>query len=119
MTSGLPIIRKFFRAESDRDRTQLLLRCPDSVLFKHAAEFREACRKAHFDTGEDFIDLRLSLLAAVRDADGLLPAKMVQHVEIVRQLLVRFVAGQISIANSAPAPEWPLDAPQPPGALDI
>lgn len=66
----LPIIRQMHEAESDEARAKILLQVPDAVLMRHMAVFAKACRRAGFELGELFIDVRRAEWHAVRGVDG-------------------------------------------------
>lgn len=70
----LPIIRQFHDADGDAERAKLLLNVPDIILAKYEPVFREACRRARFDIGEDWITQKIDALRAVRDDMGNLPS---------------------------------------------
>jgi hypothetical protein len=68
--SLLPIIRQMHDAESDRARAGVLLTVPDAVLCKYRSVFDDACRRAGFDLGRKFIEMRRAEWCATRGADG-------------------------------------------------
>jgi hypothetical protein len=74
--SMLPIIREMLDAGSDEERGRIMLRAPDAVLIKYRDQFEIACRKAHFDVGLEFIDVRRAAYHAVRTRDGRLPEQL-------------------------------------------
>ena len=70
----LPIVRQMHDAEGDKARARILLSVSDAVLMKYREAFEAACRRASFDAGLRFIDVRRAEWCAVRGADGSLPA---------------------------------------------
>lgn len=66
----LPIIRQMHEAESDEARARILLVVSDLVLMRYREAFEQACRRARFDLGQHFIDIRRAEWSAVRGADG-------------------------------------------------
>ena len=91
--SLLPLIRQFHDAGSDRARASLLLRLPDGVLAKHAHVFEAACRRAGFEAGLGFIDLRRVAWLAVRDELGRLPAGLEIELARWREQLAAYAEG--------------------------
>jgi hypothetical protein len=89
----LPLIREMHDAPDDRARAEILLRLPDAVVLRHAPIFAEACRRARFEDGFVFVELRVAALMATRDAAGLLPARTVQELDALRAALARYCAG--------------------------
>jgi hypothetical protein len=89
----LPILRQLHDADGDRARADTLLRMPDSVALKYHAVIEAACRKGDFETGVKFIAVRVTLLLAVRDGNGLPRADLVEIVERFRIALAEFAAG--------------------------
>lgn len=87
----LPILRQLYDAEGDRARADILLRMPDSVMLKYRSSIVECCRRACFEVGLAFIDLRVSVLLAVRDAEGRAPAELSTIAERYRDSLADFV----------------------------
>lgn len=68
--SMLPIIRQMHEADDDRARGAILLAVSDAVLMKYRPVFEDACRRARFDLGLQYIDVRRAAWGAVRNADG-------------------------------------------------
>lgn len=68
--SMLPIIRQMHDADDDRARGRVLLAVSDQVLCKYRDVFEAACRRARFDAGLAFIDVRRAAWCAVRAQDG-------------------------------------------------
>ena len=71
MNEQLPMIRQMHDAADDRGRALILLRVPDAVLAKYRPVFEDACRRAGFDLGLEFIEWRRAAWCAVRGDDGL------------------------------------------------
>lgn len=121
--SMLPIIRQMLEADGDRARADILLRCPDAILLKHAETFRHACQKAGFAAGPMFVDGRVALMLAVRNSAGGLPGRLAMEAEQMRAELAAFAAGAPVFdpgkAIVDPGATWPLDAPAVPTPLDI
>lgn len=86
----LPIIRQMHDAESDEARAQILLVVPDAVLMRYREVFEAACRRARFELGLHFIDIRRAEWGAVRGADG-------QH---INALFAEFRAGFVEFAGA-------------------
>lgn len=68
--SMLPIIRQMHDAEDDRARALVLLSVPDRILMRYLDVFVTACRRAQFEAGEQFIDIRRAEWSAARGPDG-------------------------------------------------
>lgn len=68
--SLLPIIRDMHEADDDRARARVLLAVSDAVLMKYRPVFDASCRRARFDLGLSFIDVRRAAFHAVRGPDG-------------------------------------------------
>jgi hypothetical protein len=66
----LPIIRQMLEAYTDEVRARILLRVPDAVLGKFRPVFEQACRRAGFDLGLAFIEIRRAEWHATRGTDG-------------------------------------------------
>lgn len=90
----LPIIRQMHDAEDDRARAGILLSVPDLLLAKFATVFDDACRRAAFDAGRDFIVVRLTAMRAVRDETGNLPTPVAAQLEEYRTTLAAFAASR-------------------------
>jgi hypothetical protein len=87
----LPMLRQLHDADGDHARADILLRMPDSVMLKYRAAIVESCRRASFEVGLAFVDLRTSILLAVRDADGRAPADLTDIADKCRDSLAAFV----------------------------
>lgn len=123
VNTKLPIIEQLQNAPGDRQRADLLLRCPDSIVLKYAEPIAAICRRASFEAGELFVHSRVAALLSVRNAAGGLPGKLAMDMEMLRAVLAAFAAGAplTPPVPDDPGPEWPLDAPQGrhPPPLDI
>lgn len=86
----LPIIRQMHDAADDRVRARLLLEVPDTILMRHREVFEAACRRAGFDLGLQFIDMRRAGWHAVRGSDGLHKNDLFDE---VRSAFARYAAG--------------------------
>lgn len=84
----LPIIRQMHEAADDRARGAILLSVSDAVLMKYRPVFEDACRRARFDLGFEFINWRRASWSAVRGTDGRLRPEF----EEVRVAFAAFVA---------------------------
>ncbi|OBQ72376.1 hypothetical protein [Mesorhizobium loti] len=90
----LPILRQLHEAgEDDRVRADALLRMPDSVALKYHTVIEAACRRGDFETGVKFMAVRVALLLAVRDGNGLPRSDLVDVVDRFRIALAEFAAG--------------------------
>ncbi|MBI1620137.1 hypothetical protein [Aquamicrobium zhengzhouense] len=92
MSTLLPIIEQMYQAEDDRARARILLQCPDIILLKYRELFEAACRRAGFDLGLEFIELRRVGWHEVRGPDG--RRKGGEH-ELAREAFARFSCGEI------------------------
>jgi len=68
--SLLPIIRRMHDAETDRERAAVLLEVPDRILAKYRPVFEQACVRARFDLGLEYIAIRKAEWCATRGPDG-------------------------------------------------
>jgi hypothetical protein len=93
MNAKLPNIAQMHGCNSDRERADVLLRCPDAVLLKYSAVFDDACRRVSFEAGRLFIAGRLAVLHATRNAAGGLPGGLALELETMRAELTAFAAG--------------------------
>ncbi|TPM92709.1 hypothetical protein [Mesorhizobium sp. B2-1-3A] len=90
----LPMLRQLHDADGDIARADVLLRMPDSILLKYHGVILESCRRARFEAGQQFVDLRTALMLAVRDSQGLPPADLADLAERMRAGLAAFAGGQ-------------------------
>ncbi|WP_192384755.1 hypothetical protein [Mesorhizobium silamurunense] len=86
----LPMLRQLYDADGDRARADILLRMPDSVMLKYRGSIVECCRRACFEVGLAFVDLRTSILLAVRDADGRVSEDLTIVAERYRAVMAEF-----------------------------
>jgi hypothetical protein len=91
--SMLPILRQLHDADGDRERADVLLRMPDSVVLKYHEVILAACRGAGFEAGMAFVELRVSLCLAVRSSDGLAPADLSKVLDHYRDVMAKFATG--------------------------
>ena len=91
MSDKLPIIDQLHNADDDRVRSDILLRCPDSVLLKYENVFLNACRQ--FPAGELFVLQRTLAMRQVRSAAGGLPGALALELETLRAELTAYAAG--------------------------
>ncbi|TIR00847.1 hypothetical protein [Mesorhizobium sp.] len=87
----LPMLRQLYDADGDRARADILLRMPDSVMLKYRGSIEECCRRASFEVGLAFVDIRTSIMLAVRDAQGRAPADLADVADKCRDSLAAFV----------------------------
>lgn len=91
--SMLPIIRQLHDADGDQARARVLLAMPDAVLLKYAGTISDACTRAMFQAGAEFVLRRAVIMKAVRGRDGLLPAPIADDFEQFRAAMAAFAAG--------------------------
>ncbi|TPM41561.1 hypothetical protein [Mesorhizobium sp. B2-3-4] len=94
--SMLPMLRQLHDADGNQVRADVLLRMPDSVMLEYHEVILNACRRGGFEVGMAFVDLRISLLLAVRDDQGRAPADLAKVAEHYRETLAAFVSGGAS-----------------------
>lgn len=99
--SKLPIIDQLHNADTDRQRADVLLRCPDAILLKYSEVFERAARD--FPDGLAFVQFRVAAMMAVRSEVGGLPGTLALELEELRQALVFFASAP------PPARAEPLD----------
>ena len=93
--SMLPIIRQLHDADGDQARATVLLAMPDTVLLKYAATAVEACRRAQFEGGAEFVLRRVTAMRAVRGRDGLLPRHIAEEFDEFRNAFAAFANGEV------------------------
>jgi hypothetical protein len=93
LDSMIPIIRQLHDADGDRARAQILLRVDDATLLKFHPVFAGACRKAGFEPGVAFVEIRIACMHAVRSTVGGLPGGLALAAETLRAELAAFAAG--------------------------
>lgn len=119
LNSMTPQIREMLDAANDRARADVLLRCPDAVLIKHAEIFTRCCERASFQTGKLFVAARVAAMHAVRNRQGTLPEPLRSSAARIHAEVAIFASGyhvgkeQKAEMEAQAATEWPLDAPQP------
>lgn len=94
--SMLPIIRQLHTADGDQERAIVLLAMPDTVLLKYASTVAEACKRAQFEGGAEYVLRRVVAMRAVRGRDGLLPRHIAEEFEDFRKAFVSFANGEVS-----------------------
>ena len=90
----LPMLRQLYDADGDQARADILLHKPKTKMLKYRAVIVECCRRASFEVGLAFVDLRTSILLAVRDADGRAPAELSGIADKCRDGLAAFARRQ-------------------------
>lgn len=88
-----PIASMIRDAEGHARRASLLLRAPDAVMVGHGAAIQDACTAAGFITGAAYVLVRSSLLNAMRDEAGNMPAYYAQQAEFWRRGMVAIAGG--------------------------
>lgn len=97
MDSMIPIIRQLHDADGDQARARILLIMPDTILLKYAGTIGEACQRAGFDAGCEYVLRRVTLMRAVRGKDGLLPPPLADEFSDFRQAFATFANGRASL----------------------
>lgn len=92
--SMIPIIRQLHDADGDRARARVLLAMPDSVMLKFAGTVAEACRRAGFEGGSEYVIRRVALMLATRDREGSIPAPLADDFETFRIAFAAFANGE-------------------------
>ena len=94
MDAMIPIIRQLHDADGDRERARILLAMPDSVLLKFAGTVGEACRRAGFHAGAEYVLRRVTLMRATRDRQGLIPGALAEDFHAYRHAFAAFASGE-------------------------
>jgi len=95
MTDSMtPLIRQLHDADGDRARAGILLAMPDTLVLKYSAVLADACARAQFSAGADFVGLRIGAMRAVRGDDGNLPPHIAEDLDNFRRALAAFAAGE-------------------------
>lgn len=81
------VARLIRTAASAEERARILLRAPDALLFQQTSEILRACHDTQFVLGMQFVETRVAALCAMRDANGRLPARPRDQVELYRGLV--------------------------------
>lgn len=97
MDSMIPIIRQLHAADGDQARARVLLAMPDTILLKYCGAIGEACRRAGFEAGCEFVLRRVTLMRATRGKDGLIPPPLAADFDDFRQALATFAQGRASL----------------------
>jgi len=95
MDSMIPVIRQLHDADGDRARARVLLSMPDTVLLKYAGTIGEACQKAGFEGGAEYVLRRVTLMRATRDRQGLIPGPLNQDFEEFRAAFAAFANAEV------------------------
>lgn len=90
----IPIIRQLHDADGDRARARILLVMPDNILLKYAGTVFDACQRAGFQAGGEFVLRRIALMRAVRGKDGLIPPPLARDFEEFRLAFAEFANGE-------------------------
>lgn len=91
--SMIPIIRQLHDADGDRERARVLLSMPDTILLRYAGTLGDACRRAGFQAGEEYVLRRVVAMRAARGADGLLPPPLARDFDDFRAAFAAFARG--------------------------
>lgn len=91
--SMIPIIRQLHDADGDQARARVLLAMSDAILLKYAGTIGEACERVQFAPGAEYVLRRVTVMKAVRDADGLLPAPIAADFTTFRMAFATFSRG--------------------------
>lgn len=97
MDSMTPIIRQLHCADGDQARARVLLTMPDTILLKYAGTIGDACRRAGFEAGCEYVLRRVTRMRAVRGKDGLLPPVLADDFSDFRQAFATFANGRASL----------------------
>lgn len=95
--SMIPIIRQLHDADGDRERARVLLAMADTILLKYACTLGDACRRAGFHAGGEYILRRVALMRATRDREGLIPALLAAEFSDYRRAFAAFANGEGSV----------------------
>lgn len=90
MNSKHPFIEQLHACRTDRDRAEVLLRCPDNVMLVYQQAFAGACR---LEGLKNFVALRVACLCATRSEVGGLPGGLALELETLRAEVAAFAAG--------------------------
>jgi hypothetical protein len=90
MSKKMPLIEQMDNAQTVPDQISILLRVPDGIIMKYHVQFADACKRLGFNSGIDFVNLRIAALTAVRDENGLLPDAIASDLESARRAFVNF-----------------------------
>lgn len=104
-----PTIRAMHDAMDDAGRADVLLRCPRAVLMKFHHVFMDACGKAQFEAGIEYLIVEQSARHAVLQADGQLPPVMQAGCDMARLNLVRIVKAAAQARAATRVEEQPED----------
>lgn len=93
--SMIPIIRQLHDADGDAARARVLLAMPDNIIMKYTATIADACEKAKFHAGAEFVLRRAVIMKAVRGKDGLLPQPIADDFDQFRVAMATFASGRV------------------------
>jgi len=94
MDAMIPIIRQLHDADGDQARARLLLVMPDSLLLKFAGTIGDACQRAGFHAGAEYVLRRVTLMRATRDRQGRIPAVLADDFDSYRTAFAAFANGE-------------------------
>ena len=97
MDSMIPIIRQLHDADGDQARARLLLAMSDVILLKYAGVVGDACRRAGFEAGCEYLLRRVTLMRATRGKDGLVPSPLASDFDDFRQAFATFANGRATL----------------------
>lgn len=92
--SMIPIIRQFHDANGDRARARILLVMPDSLLMRFAGTIGDACQRASFHAGAEYVLRRVTLMRATRDRQGRIPVVLEDDFDSYRTAFAAFANGE-------------------------
>jgi len=87
------LVDQLLEARNHHARAGLLLRVPDALLLTKADVMAEACTKADFPLGADYIAVRVSAMSAVRQVNGDMPQGVVQQLDYWRSAFCAIAGG--------------------------
>jgi hypothetical protein len=90
----IPVIRQLHDADGDRARALVLLAMPDTIVLRYAGTVGEACRRAGFQGGAEYVLRRVTLMRATRDRQGRIPAALAEDFHAYRQAFAAFANGE-------------------------
>lgn len=121
MSTLLPLIEQFHNARRDAERARLLLTCPASILMKYSHVFGDACARARFEDGADYVGAFVASMHAVRGEDGFHLAPTAEQLSRHSQILATIAAHGSARDNEAvsfdPSPDPVPDTGNGPAAL--
>lgn len=97
MDTMIPIIRQLHEADGDQARARVLLAMSDTILLKYVGVVFDACQRASFEAGCEYLRCRITLMRATRGKDGLIPPPLADDFEAFRQVFATFANGRASL----------------------